>query len=117
MEVESHESAHTSEIPSLNESPCPSETSLSSSPSRRSDFVDDPKTVFLGGVPQELDERKIAELMYRFGQVEHVQLMRHTHKKTAEKKPDDTHSSHRGFCFVRFTTEDQAGWRRWTPGR
>jgi len=108
MEVESHESAHTSEIPSLNESPCPSETSLSSSPSRRSDFVDDPKTVFLGGVPQELDERKIAELMYRFGQEEHVQLMRHTHKKTAEKKPDDTHSSHRGFCFVRFTTEDQA---------
>ena len=108
MEVESHESAHTSEIPSLNESPCPSETSLSSSPSRRSDFVDDPKTVFLGGVPQELDERKIAELMYRFGQVEHVQLMRHTHKKTAEKKPDDTHSSHRGFCFVRFTTEEQA---------
>lgn len=67
MQVESHEGAHESEIPSLNESPCPSEASSSSSPSRRSDEVDDPKTVFLGGVPQDLDEPKIAELMSRFG--------------------------------------------------
>ena len=86
MQVESHEGAHESEIPSLNESPCPSEASSSSSPSRRSDEVDDPKTVFLGGVPQDLDEPKIAELMSRFGSVEHVHLMRHTRKKSGEKK-------------------------------
>lgn len=108
MQVESHEDAHESEIPSLNESPCPSEASTSSSPSRRSDEVDDPKTVFLGGVPQDLDEPKIAELMSRFGSVEHVHLMRHTRKKSGEKKSDDFHPSHRGFCFVRFGTEEEA---------
>ena len=104
MQVESHEDAHESEIPSLNESPCPSEASTSSSPSRRSDEVDDPKTVFLGGVPQDLDEPKIAELMSRFGSVEHVHLMRHTRKKSREKKSGDFYPSHRGFCFVRFRT-------------
>ena len=108
MQVESHEGAHESEIPSLNESPCPSEASSSSSPSRRSDEVDDPKTVFLGGVPQDLDEPKIAELMSRFGSVEHVHLMRHTRKKSGEKKSGDFHPSHRGFCFVRFGTEEEA---------
>ena len=108
MQVESHEGAHESEIPSLNESPCPSEASSSSSPSRRSDEVDDPKTVFLGGVPQDLDEPKIAELMSRFGSVEHVHLMRHTRKKSREKKSGDFYPSHRGFCFVRFRTEEEA---------
>ena len=108
MQVGSHEGAHESEIPSLNESPCPSEASSSSSQSRRSDEVDDPKTVFLGGVPQDLDEPKIAELMSRFGSVEHVHLMRHTRKKSEEKKSGDFHPSHRGFCFVRFRTEEEA---------
>ena len=59
MQVESHEGAHESEIPSLNESPCPSEASSSSSPSRRSDEVDDPKTVFLGGVPQDSTSQRL----------------------------------------------------------
>ena len=108
MQVESHEGAHESEIPSLNESPCPSEASSSSSPSRRSDEVDDPKTVFLGGVPQDLDEPKIAELMSRFGSVEHVHLMRHTRKKSREKKSGDFYPSHRGFCFVTFSEHQAA---------
>ena len=57
---------------------------------------EDPKQVFVGGIPKEASEAVIKKYFGNFGAVEYVKVMK------------DYNGVSRGFCFLKFSSQEEA---------
>ena len=57
---------------------------------------EDPKQVFVGGIPKEASEDAIKKYFGNFGAVEYVKVMK------------DYNGVSRGFCFLKFSSQEEA---------